>query len=84
MTTLQTIQKLMAENFEISEADLQPERSLETLGLDSLSVIEFMFVLEDEFKIKLSDERVEIKTVQDIVTLVDRLVADQHAAEPKH
>ncbi len=68
----------------MSEADLQPERSLETLGLDSLSVIEFMFVLEDEFKIKLSDERVEIKTVQDIVTLVDRLVADQHAAEPKH
>ncbi len=74
----------MAENFEMSEADLQPESSLETLGLDSLSVIEFMFVLEDEFKIKLSDERVEIKTVQDIVTLVDRLVADQHAAEPKH
>ncbi len=68
----------------MSEADLQPESSLETLGLDSLSVIEFMFVLEDEFKIKLSDERVEIKTVQDIVTLVDRLVADQHAAEPKH
>ena len=68
----------------MSEAELQPERSLETLGLDSLSVIEFMFVLEDEFKIKLSDERVEIKTVQDIVTLVDRLVADQHAAESKH
>jgi len=74
----------MAENFEMNEAELQPERSLETLGLDSLSVIEFMFVLEDEFKIKLSDERVEIKTVQDIVTLVDRLVADQHAAESKH
>ncbi len=74
----------MAENFEMSESELQPDRSLETLGLDSLSVIEFMFVLEDEFKIKLSDERVEIKTVQDIVTLVDRLVADQHPAENQH
>ncbi|MBY0578155.1 MAG: acyl carrier protein [Burkholderiales bacterium] len=63
----------------MSEADLQPERSLETLGLDSLSVIEFMFVLEDEFKIKLSDERVEIKTIQDIVLIVDKLVAEQHA-----
>ena len=68
----------------MSEAELQPERALETLGLDSLSVIEFMFVLEDEFKIKLSDERVEIKTIQDIVSLVDKLVADQHAAEQKH
>ncbi len=74
----------MAENFEMSEADLQPERSLETLGLDSLSVIEFMFVLEDEFKIKLSDERIEIKTINDIVTLVDKLVAEQHSSEPKH
>lgn len=71
----------MAENFEMSEADLQPERSLETLGLDSLSVIEFMFVLEDEFNIKLSDERVEIKTIQDIVDVVDKLVAEQHAKE---
>ena len=68
----------------MSEADLQPERSLETLGLDSLSVIEFMFVLEDEFKIKLSDERIEIKTINDIVTLVDKLVAEQHSSEPKH
>ena len=84
MTTLQTIQKLMAENFELSIDELQPERVLETLGLDSLSVIEFMFVLEDEFKIKLSDERVEIKTVEDIVTLVDRLVAEQHPQEPLH
>lgn len=74
----------MAENFEMSETDLQPDRSLETLGLDSLSVIEFMFVLEDEFKIKLSDERVEIKTIADIVALVDKLVAEQHAPEQKH
>lgn len=74
----------MAENFELDEAELQPDRQLETLGLDSLSVIEFMFVLEDEFKIKLSDERVEIKTIQDIVTIVDRLVAEQHSQETKH
>ncbi len=74
----------MAENFELSESDLLPERMLETLGLDSLSVIEFMFVLEDEFKIKLSDERVEIKTIQDIVDLIDKLVAEQHPSEPKH
>ncbi len=74
----------MAENFELNEAELLPDRQLETLGLDSLSVIEFMFVLEDEFKIKLSDERVEIKTIQDIVTIVDRLVANQHSQENRH
>ncbi|MDE2116972.1 MAG: acyl carrier protein [Betaproteobacteria bacterium] len=77
MSTLQTIQRMMAEQFELKEEVLLPDAQLESLGLDSLSVIEFMFNLEDEFKIKLPDERVEIKTIQDIVGIVERLVAEQ-------
>jgi acyl carrier protein len=38
-----------------------------------------MFNLEDELKIKLPDERVEIKTLQDVTNLVDRIVAEQSA-----
>ena len=45
--------------------------------MDSLSVIEFMFNLEDEFKIKLTDERVELKTVGDVAKIVDRIIAEQ-------
>ena len=77
MSTLQTIQRMMAEQFELEEAKLTPDADLETLGLDSLSVIEFMFNIEDEFHIKLPDERVELKTIQDIADVVDRLVAEQ-------
>ena len=80
MSTLQTIQRMMAEQFELKQEDLTPDALLETLGLDSLSVIEFMFNLEDEFHIKLSDERVEIKTIQDIASIVERLVAEQKPA----
>ena len=71
---------MMAEQFELKEENLEPNTQLESLGLDSLSVIEFMFNVEDEFKIKMPDERVEIKTVQDIVSIVDRLVAEQPPA----
>lgn len=77
MSTLQTIQRMMAEQFELKEEVLTPDAQLESLGLDSLSVIEFMFNIEDEFKIKLPDERVELKTIQDIANVVDRLVAEQ-------
>ena len=80
MSTLQTIQRMMAEQFELKEEDLTPDAQLEALGLDSLSVIEFMFNLEDEFHVKLPDERVEIKTVQDIASIVERMVAEQKAA----
>ena len=70
----------MVEQFELKEEDLTPDAQLEALGLDSLSVIEFMFNLEDKFHIKLPDERVEIKTVQDIAGIVERMVAEQKAA----
>jgi acyl carrier protein len=66
MNTLAMIQRLMVEQFELKIEDLGPEARLEDLGLDSLSVIEFMFKLEDELNIKLSDEQVELKTIQDI------------------
>jgi acyl carrier protein len=77
MSSLQTIQRMMVEQFDLKLEDLSPDAQLDNLGLDSLSVIEFMFNLEDELKIKLTDERVELKTVGDVVKVVDRIIADQ-------
>jgi acyl carrier protein len=77
MSSLETVRRMMVEQFDLAPETLTPEAPLESLGLDSLSVIEFMFNIEDEFKIKLPDERVEIKTIQDIAAIVDRLVAEQ-------
>ena len=80
MGTLKTIQRMMAEQFDLAEENLTPDAQLDTLGLDSLSVIEFMFNLEDEFNIKLPDERVEIKTIQDITNIVERMLAQQKSS----
>lgn len=77
MSSLETIQRMMSEQFDLKLEVLTPDAQLETLGVDSLSVIEFMFNIEDAFKIKLPDERVELKTVQDIANVVDRLIAEQ-------
>jgi acyl carrier protein len=68
---------MMTEQFDLKLEVLTPDAQLENLGLDSLSVIEFMFNLEDELKIKLPDERVELKTIGDVVELVDKLIAEQ-------
>lgn len=80
MSSLQTIRDMMVKQFDLKPEDLAPEATLEGLGLDSLSVIEFTFNLEDELKIKFPDERVELKTLQDVVNLVDKIVAEQKAA----
>lgn len=81
MSSLEIIQQMMVEQFDLKIEDLGPEAELEGLGLDSLSVIEFMFNLEDRLKIKLSEERVELKTIQDVANIVDKLIAEQHPAQ---
>jgi acyl carrier protein len=80
MSSLQTIQNMMVKQFDLKLDDLTPDATLEGLGLDSLSVIEFTFNLEDELKITFPDERVELKTLQDVVNLVDKIVAEQKGA----
>jgi acyl carrier protein len=80
MSTLQTLQTMMCERFDLKAEDLAPDVRLEALGLDSLSVIEFMFHVEDEFHIKLPNEMVEIKTLSDIASVVERLMAEQNPA----
>jgi acyl carrier protein len=80
MSSLQTIQNMMVKQFDLKLEDLTPDATLEGLGLDSLSVIEFTFNLEDELKITFPDERVELKTLQDVVNLVDKIVAEQQGS----
>lgn len=77
MSSLPLIQRMMVDQFDLKLENLGPDAQLENLGLDSLSVIEFMFNLEDELKIKLPDERVELKTVGDVANVVDKIIAEQ-------
>ncbi len=79
MSTLETVQRMIVEQFDLKKEALLPDATLESLGLDSLSVIEFMFNIEDEFKIKLSDIPLEnIKTLQDVINIIDKQVVEQH------
>jgi acyl carrier protein len=79
MSSLPTIQRMMIKQFDLKPDALTPDATLESLGLDSLSIIEFMFNLEDEFKIKLTDEHIELKTLHDVTCHVDKMIAEQAA-----
>ncbi len=77
MDTLERIKKLYLENFDLEEERLRPEATIESLGLDSLDRIEFMFALEKEFGIKIPDREVTLNTIQDMIEVIDRLVVEQ-------
>ena len=74
MTTFTTVARLLAERIEIDVALIRPETELAALGADSLSVMELIFDLEDEFKISLGDERPTLVVVQDIADHIDRYI----------
>jgi acyl carrier protein len=77
MSTLVKIQQLMGERLGLSEAQLRPEQGLEEIGIDSLAIVEFMFDLEDEFGVRLTDERTPVSTVQDIADMIDRALSQR-------
>lgn len=79
MSTLATVQRLIAAEIDIDVESLEPLRPLDELGVDSLAIIEIMFKLEDQFGVRMPEERIPIRTVQDIADLVDRLVAERAA-----
>jgi acyl carrier protein len=80
-TTLERIKKLFLENFDFPEERLHPEATIESIGLDSLDKIEFMFALEKEFDIKIPDREVQLNSIQDMVTVIERLAAEQHVSQ---
>jgi len=67
---LPRVQSMLRERFALSEAQVDATHALTELGVDSLAVIEFMFDLETEFDISLSQERADIHTIGDIAALV--------------
>ena len=80
MTTLERLQELLVNDYQLDIATLTPETSFETLGIDSLGMAELLFNVEDEFRITLPPEPVQLPTVGDVVRYIDELVAAQHGA----
>ena len=76
MDTLARIKEMAAKEFSIDPAGLDPKAPLDSLGVDSLSFIEFMFKIEEEFGVSVSDEDLKnIKTLADLERHVAAAVA---------
>ena len=75
MGTLALIKELATQQFGIEPQALQEDLTVEELGIDSLSFLEFIFLLEERFEIRVSQESsAEVKTLRDLATLVDLLL----------
>lgn len=67
--------KMLAKQLNLPESKIKPESDIvKDLGADSLDVVELLIALEDDYGISIpEDDIVNVKTVQDIVNMIDQL-----------
>ena len=74
MNTLDTFVDILTRDYSVNPEQITPEAKLETLGLDSLSVLELMFKIEDRYQVKINgDPPTDLLTVTDVVRYIDGL-----------
>ena len=63
----------ISERFGVPVEKLLPEATMEALNIDSLSMIEFLFEMEDKMGISLADSREPLKTLGDVYNSMNQV-----------
>jgi acyl carrier protein len=75
MNSFEMVSNAIAKKLEVDVATIKPESTLEELGLDSLDTFDIIFEAEDKLGIKVPNDQVDVKTIQDMTNLLDELLA---------
>ena len=69
---LERIQRIMKDQFEI-ETVCGDMKIRDDFGLDSIGILEFVLAIEDEFGIKVEDDKMNgIITIDDVVSYIEK------------
>jgi acyl carrier protein len=79
MGSLQHLQDIIREKYNLEPSTFDPNQSMREQGLDSLAVAEFLFEVEDRLGLTLPDEHLELDTLAGLADLIDRMRAEQTA-----
>lgn len=76
-----TVKQIIADELGFDENEIDDNANLELdLGADSLDVVELVMAIEEKFDVSVSDEDADkVVTVQDAVSLAERMVAQNQA-----
>jgi acyl carrier protein len=72
VTTFDEVVQLIHEKFGVEKNILEPATTLTEFGLDSLTLVELIFAIEEHFGIEIADDA-DIKNLKDLATLIDKL-----------
>lgn len=73
--TIDALIALIHKEFEIDPATMAADKPLAEYGLDSLSLAELIFAVEDHFHIDYPEDRVNVQSLSELASVVDAAVA---------
>ena len=76
--SLKELQDLIQEKYGIEAAALDPHSPMRDKGFDSLTMVEFVFVIEDRFSVTITDDVVSnVDTLAGLARVVDKVRIEQ-------
>jgi acyl carrier protein len=76
MSTFDTLTDILVRDYGVARELVTSEATLATLRIDSLSLLELMFKIEDRYAVKITEDTpTDLVTVNDVVGYIDRLIA---------
>jgi acyl carrier protein len=71
--------EILEKKFGVDPALIRPEATLDQLGLDSLSLMEFVFEVEDRFEVRIPQEKLDPKQAGVTLAHLIELLASERA-----
>ena len=71
---LEKVKEIVAEGLDVNAADLTAETTFESLGADSLDLMDMVMTFEDEFGVEIDTEAIgDLKIIGSVVTYIEGL-----------
>lgn len=77
-TTYETITEILVTKFQVERGAIKPETLLTELGLDSLSLMEFVFAVEDAMNLRIPEDKLDPRQagidLKKLATVIDEFI----------
>jgi len=81
MSAYESISSVLVERFKVDGAAVTPQTTLEELEFDSLFIVEFLLVLEEQLKVSIPDTEVTPShTVEAVAAMAEEQLTEQTGA----
>ena len=84
MNSIERLQDLIHEQFDVEKSKIDPDAPFATYDIDSLTLAELIFTIEDDFHVNVPDSAAtSVSTLRGLAQLLDELLSSGSAPTPQ-